>query len=58
VNEQVMRVLRRGALAGRIGKDNFFWSADQAIRAAEERHPCPYCARTPREGRVVRKIAV
>jgi SulP family sulfate permease len=58
VNEQVMRVLRRGALAGRIGKDNFFWSADQAIRAAEERHPCPYCARTPREGRAVRKIAV
>ena len=41
VNDTVMRMLRRAGLAAAIGEGNFFWSADRAIRAAEERHTCP-----------------
>jgi SulP family sulfate permease len=41
VSDAVMRQLRRGGLAAAIGEGNFFWSADRAIGAAEERHTCP-----------------
>ncbi|MEZ4639496.1 MAG: SulP family inorganic anion transporter [Caldilineaceae bacterium] len=42
-NPPVMKMLERSGLDALIGRDNFFWSADQAIVAAEERHACPYC---------------
>jgi SulP family sulfate permease len=41
ISDTVMRQLRRAGLAAAIGEDNFFWSADRAIRAAEDRHACP-----------------
>jgi SulP family sulfate permease len=41
VSDTVMRMLRRAGLAAAIGDSNFFWSADRAIRAAQERHACP-----------------
>jgi SulP family sulfate permease len=41
VSDTVMRLLRRAGLVAAIGEGNFFWSADHAIRAAEERHTCP-----------------
>ncbi len=43
VHEQSLQMLERGGLVTRIGKDNIFWSADQAIVAAEQRG-CAYCA--------------
>jgi sulfate permease, SulP family len=42
VPENVRRMLTRGGLTAAIGEENFFWSADQAIVAAEQR-PCKYC---------------
>ncbi|MBI1297471.1 STAS domain-containing protein [bacterium] len=42
-NPDVMKMIERSGLDTLIGRENFFWSADQAIVAAEERHPCPYC---------------
>ena len=42
VNDKVLAYLRRGGLTEEIGEDRIFWSADQAIIAAEEL-PCPYC---------------
>lgn len=42
VQPQVMKMMERGGLIDRIGQDNIFWSADQAIVAAEQRG-CP-CA--------------
>jgi len=42
VPESVKRMMRRGGLMDAIGIDNFFWSADQAIVAAEKQR-CRYC---------------
>lgn len=38
VHPKVMRMLERAGLDAIIGKENFFWSADRAILAAERRH--------------------
>ncbi|MBP7689642.1 MAG: SulP family inorganic anion transporter [Thermoflexales bacterium] len=38
----VRRTLEQGGLIEMIGEDNFFWSADQAIVAAEQR-ACAHC---------------
>jgi SulP family sulfate permease len=43
VHDDVKRMMERGGLAAAIGVDNIFWSADQAIVAAEERG-CRYCS--------------
>ena len=42
VHDNVLRMMERAGLAERIGRENFFWSADQAIVAAEQRR-CRYC---------------
>lgn len=42
VNESVMVTMRRAGLVDEIGMDNFFWSSDQAIVAAEHRG-CRFC---------------
>jgi SulP family sulfate permease len=42
-NEPVKRMLERGGLLAAIGPDNLFWSADQAIVAAEK-FDCRHCA--------------
>ncbi len=44
VSPDVMKTIERSGLDTLIRSENFFWSADQAIVAAEERHACPYCA--------------
>lgn len=36
-HDNAYRMLERAGLVEKIGKDNFFWSSDQAILAAEER---------------------
>jgi SulP family sulfate permease len=41
-HDQVLHMLERGGLLDAIGRENVFWSADQAIVAAEKR-PCRYC---------------
>jgi SulP family sulfate permease len=41
-HDQVLHMLERGGLLDAIGRENVFWSADQAIVAAE-RQPCRYC---------------
>ncbi len=43
VHPGVMRMIERSGLDVLIGRENFFWSADEAILAAEDRHPCPAC---------------
>ncbi len=40
VHENVFNMMRRGGLVERIGEENYFWSSDQAIVAAEKRS-CP-----------------
>jgi len=42
VHENVMEIMRRGGLVDEIGEQNYFWSSDQAIVAAET-HNCAYC---------------
>jgi uncharacterized membrane protein len=42
VHPDVKYTLDKGGLTEAIGEHNFFWSADQAIVAAEERG-CAYC---------------
>lgn len=42
VHNEVQRMLERGGLLAAIGAENVFWSADQAIVAAERRG-CVYC---------------
>ena len=42
-HDNVRRMMERGGLVAAIGEENFFWSADQAIVAAEKRG-CQYCA--------------
>lgn len=39
---QVIQMFDRGGLTDAIGRENFFWSADQAIVAAEQRG-CSHC---------------
>ena len=39
---EVVRTLEQGGLLSQIGEDNFFWSSDQAIVAAEQRE-CAHC---------------
>ena len=46
IHDQARVMLDRGGLTKEIGEDNFFWSADQAIVAAEKRE-CPYCPPDP-----------
>ena len=41
-HDQVQRMLGRGGLLEAIGEENVFWSADQAIVAAERRL-CRHC---------------
>jgi SulP family sulfate permease len=41
VHPNVMRMLERAGLDRLIGPENFFWSADRAILAAETRHLTP-----------------
>ena len=43
LHDDVRRMLERGGLLEAIGPENIFWSADQAIVAAEQRG-CVYCA--------------
>ncbi len=43
LHDDVQRMLERGGLVAAIGLDNLFWSADQAIVAAEQRG-CAYCS--------------
>lgn len=43
LHDEVQRMLARGGLVAAIGSENIFWSADQAIVAAERR-ACVYCA--------------
>lgn len=47
VHIEVQRMLERGGLIAMIGSENIFWSADQAIVAAE-RWPCQHCVRERR----------
>jgi SulP family sulfate permease len=42
VHDNVRRMMERGGLVDAVGADSFFWSADQAIVAAE-RLVCPHC---------------
>ena len=42
VHDDVKRMLERGGLADAVGAENFFWSADQAIVAAEKQ-ACQHC---------------
>jgi SulP family sulfate permease len=42
VHSAVMHTLQQGGLTTEIGEENFFWSSDQAIVAAEERG-CAFC---------------
>jgi hypothetical protein len=42
----VRRTLEQGALVELIGEENFFWSSDQAIVAAEQRD-CAHCEPHP-----------
>ena len=43
IQPEVQRQLDRSGFVERVGTENFFWSADLAILAAEERFTCPYC---------------
>src|SRR5690606_20965534 len=43
VHDNVYRMMERGGLVDKVGKENIFWSADQAIVAAE-RVTCQHCA--------------
>ena len=52
VQPAVRSVLDRTGFSGRLGESHYFWRADEAILAAEERQlgrPCPYCDRTGNE---------
>jgi len=47
VHDRVRVMMERGGIVDAIGRENFFWSSDQAILEAERRG-CPYCARPAR----------
>ncbi len=42
LHDDVRRMMERGGLLGVVGQENVFWSADQAIVAAEQRK-CVHC---------------
>jgi SulP family sulfate permease len=42
VHDNAYDMLNRGGLVETIGKENFFWSSDQAIVEAEKRS-CRFC---------------
>ncbi len=42
VHENARTMMERGGLVAKIGEENFFWSSDQAIVAAEKRG-CKFC---------------
>lgn len=46
VHKNAMRMMERAGLVEEIGPENFFWSSDQAIVAAEARG-CRFCELTP-----------
>ena len=46
VHKNAMRMLERAGLVEEIGPENFFWSSDQAIVAAESRG-CKFCGTPP-----------
>ncbi len=46
VHKNAMRMLERAGLVDEIGAENFFWSSDQAIVAAEARG-CKFCGTLP-----------
>lgn len=48
MNDNVRRMMDRGGLTDRIGEENIFWSADQAIVAAEKRE-CAFCGKENRQ---------
>ena len=50
-SETVRTMLERGGLLDAIGPQNFFWSADQAIVAAEKQ-TCRRCEAEARAGQV------
>lgn len=41
-HDNAFRMLERAGLVEKIGRDNFFWSSDQAIVESEKRH-CTFC---------------
>ncbi len=43
VQPDVMIQLERALLADRVGREQFYWGADQAILAAEKLGGCPFC---------------
>lgn len=43
IHKNALRMMERAGLVDEIGRENFFWSSDQAIVAAETRG-CRYCA--------------
>ena len=43
LHDDIQRMMERGGVVAAIGPENIFWSADQAIVAAERR-TCAYCA--------------
>ena len=43
VHDNARNMMERGGLVKAIGKDNFFWSSDQAIVEAEKRG-CKFCS--------------
>jgi SulP family sulfate permease len=42
VHENVCQMFKRAGLTDAIGRENFFWSSDQAIMATEQRN-CAFC---------------
>ena len=46
VHKNAMRMMERAGLVEEIGPENFFWSSDQAIVAAEARG-CKFCGSAP-----------
>jgi SulP family sulfate permease len=42
VHDNARQMMERGGLIQTLGEENFFWSSDQAIVAAE-RHKCRFC---------------
>jgi SulP family sulfate permease len=43
MHENAQRMLERSGLADKIGRENFFWSSDQAI-VESERRICSFCS--------------
>jgi SulP family sulfate permease len=43
MHDNTMRMLERSGLVDKIGRENFFWSSDQAI-VESERRKCCFCA--------------